>query len=347
MGLIAKHQEQKEAFLKACTLARRTAETFLKYSNRSLQYFSHPASQSTFRGPDGKVKVILEKLLTQENRVLDYWTSKKKRLDQNQQFCLFERSARQSLSWIKEEGDIYLKTHTNVGNTKEETQALLKEHTSFKEKAKETRERVKLLLQLADTLVETGHAHAPSIKTWVEEVDVTYKDFSTRMDKYRAQLEHTLGIPGSDRSLAFTPTSPTTSASMNLDSSDRLSDSSLESKLSKDSAYIGSSDAPSVHSSVLANNSNKTSSNSSLIKQISTSSTVSTGQSSSTDLKQLKQIKELTEEKRKSKRRKEFIMTELIETERSYVKDLETAVNCFLKPMQKAGEDRDKIPGPL
>ena len=76
--------------------------------------------------------VILEKLLTQENRVLDYWTSKKKRLDQNQQFCLFERSARQSLAWIKEEGDIYLKTHTYVGSTKEETQALLKEHTSFK-----------------------------------------------------------------------------------------------------------------------------------------------------------------------------------------------------------------------
>ena len=51
--LINKHQEQKEAFLKACTLARRTAETFLKYSNRSLQYFNQ---QSTFRGPDAKVK---------------------------------------------------------------------------------------------------------------------------------------------------------------------------------------------------------------------------------------------------------------------------------------------------
>ena len=55
---------------------------------------------------------ILEKLLTQENRVLEYWTTKKKRLDQTQQFCLFERSARQSLAWIKEEGDIYLSTHT-------------------------------------------------------------------------------------------------------------------------------------------------------------------------------------------------------------------------------------------
>ena len=39
----------------------------------------------------------------------------------------------------------------------EETQKLLAEHNAFKEKAKETRERVKLLLQLADTLVQTGH----------------------------------------------------------------------------------------------------------------------------------------------------------------------------------------------
>ena len=31
-------------------------------------------------------------------------------------------------------------------------------------------EQVKLLLQLADTLVEKGHAHAPNIKQWVEEV---------------------------------------------------------------------------------------------------------------------------------------------------------------------------------
>ncbi len=53
---------------------------------------------------------------------------------------------------------------------------------------------MKLLLQLADTLVDKGHAHAPSIKQWVEEVDVSYKDFSTRMDEYRDRLEQTLGI---------------------------------------------------------------------------------------------------------------------------------------------------------
>ena len=76
-----------------------------------------------------------------------------------------------------------------VGNTDEETQQLLLEHNSFKEKARETREKVKLLLQLADTLVEKGHAHAPNIKQWVEEVDETYKNFSTRMDKYREKVD--------------------------------------------------------------------------------------------------------------------------------------------------------------
>ena len=33
-----------------------------------------------------------------------------------------------------------------------------------------------------------GHAHAPNIKQWVEEVDETYKSFSTRMDQYREKV---------------------------------------------------------------------------------------------------------------------------------------------------------------
>ena len=71
---------------------------------------------------------------------------------------------------------------------------MLAEHNSFKEKAKETREKVKLLLTLAETLVDKGHVHAQAIKKWVEGVDATYKDVSTRMDTYRGRLENTLGI---------------------------------------------------------------------------------------------------------------------------------------------------------
>ena len=45
---------------------------------------------------------------------------------------------------------------------------------------------------LMRTLVEKGHAHAPNIKQWVEEVDDTYKNFSTRMDQYRGKVTSVL-----------------------------------------------------------------------------------------------------------------------------------------------------------
>ncbi|KAK6627027.1 hypothetical protein RUM44_009504 [Polyplax serrata] len=266
---INKHQEKKEAFLKACTLARRTAETFLKYTSRSLQYYNYQGEVGT-RNAEQRVKVILEQVLSQENKVLEYWTHRKKRLDQCQQYLLFERSAQQALDWIRDKGDLYLSTHTSVGQNKDETETLLSEHNEFKGKAKETRERVKLIIQLADNLVENGHAHANAIKQWVAAVDNKYKDFSSRMDKYRNQLEDSLGIQAE--------------AEFRQDLSiDRNSDSSLDNKMKESSS---------------------------------------------------KDLKELNEEKRRSARRKEFIMAELLQTERTYVKDLETCIKVFLNEMR-------------
>ncbi|CAL7943982.1 unnamed protein product [Xylocopa violacea] len=258
--LIGKHQEQKEAFLKACTLVRRTAETFLKYTNRSLQFYSYQANSV---GSESKVKSILEELLSKENRVLEYWTQRKKRLDQCHQYILFERTAKQALEWIRETGELYLATHTNVGKNRIENEQLLREHNEFKGAAKETRERVKLLIQLADNLVEKGHAHAAAIKQSVAEVDQRYKDFSTRMDCYKTQIEDDLGIQSDDGQKDL--------------SIDRNSDPLLEEKIKG------------------------------------------------------KDLKELNEEKRRSARRKEFIMAELLQTERTYVKDLETCIRCFLE----------------
>ncbi|XP_058975497.1 kalirin isoform X2 [Musca domestica] len=274
--LISKHQEQKEAFLKACTLARRTAETFLKYANRSQQYYEYQSQGNC----ENRVKTILDKLLTQENQVLEFWTQRKKSLDQCQQFVLFERSAKQAIEWIHNTGEAYLSSRTNlVGKTREETEGLLKEHNEFRGTAKETRERVKLLIQLADSLVEKGHAHASSIKQWVASVDQRYKDFSNRMDSYREQLEKSLGmISESDTNVSMS--SGIGSISSSSSSNDRHSDPTLEAKLT-------------------------------------TSTTVAN--------------KEINEEKRKSARRKEFIMAELMQTERAYVKDLETCIKCFLE----------------
>ena len=49
-------------------------------------------------------------------------------------------------------------------------------------------------MQLADSLVEKGHNHAKGIREWVSSVDSKYKNFSQRMDNYRAHLENRLGL---------------------------------------------------------------------------------------------------------------------------------------------------------
>jgi len=60
---------------------------------------------------------------------------------------------------------------------------------------KENREKVALLLQLSDNLIEKGHTHTDNIKSLASLVDRRYSDFAVRMEKYRDKLMSTLGIP--------------------------------------------------------------------------------------------------------------------------------------------------------
>ncbi|XP_037119268.1 triple functional domain protein-like isoform X3 [Syngnathus acus] len=270
--MISKHLEQKEAFLKACTLARRNADVFLKYMHRNS--VNMPGLLSHVKAPEQQVKNILNELLQRENRVLHFWTMRKRRLDQCQQYVVFERSAKQALEWIHDTGEFYLSTHTSTGSGIHHTQELLKEHEDFHITAKQTKERVKLLIQLADGFCDKGHSHAGEIKKWVTAVDKRYRDFSLRMDKYRCSLEKALGI------------------------------SSDSNKASKDLQLdIIPATAP------------------------------------GSDVKLRDAAHELNEEKRKSARRKEFIMAELIQTEKAYVRDLRECMDTYLWEMTSGVEE--------
>ncbi|XP_056142955.1 triple functional domain protein [Lampris incognitus] len=270
--MISKHLEQKEAFLKACTLARRNADVFLKYLHRNS--VNMPGMLSHVKAPETQVKNILNELLQRENRVLHFWTMRKRRLDQCQQYVVFERSAKQALEWIHDTGEFYLSTHTSTGSSIHHTQELLKEHEDFQITAKQTKERVKLLIQLADGFCDKGHAHALEIKKWVSSVDKRYRDFSLRMDKYRTCLETALGI-SSDSNKA--------SKELQLD--------------------IIPASAP------------------------------------GSEVRLRDAAHELNEEKRKSARRKEFIMAELIQTEKAYVRDLRECMDTYLWEMTSGVEE--------
>ncbi|XP_033101861.1 kalirin-like [Anneissia japonica] len=259
--LLMKHQDQKESFLKACTMVRKNGIGFIKYLNKCnspFQMHMHVGVGEQTKALESEVQQNLEDLRQAEDNCLDRWAQKKLRLDQCYKYVMFEVSARKCLDWIHDSGEYYLSTHTNIGTTVEETQALLDEHNTFKTTAKETRESVKLLHQLADNLVTS---HAASIKSWVSTVDKLYKDFSTRMDKYRARLEATLGVSHQEEI-----------QDLSLDAS-RMSDPILEVKLRH---------VP----------------------------------------------KELNESKRKSAKKRDYIMQELLQTEQAYVRDLEYCIKA-------------------
>ncbi|XP_059427564.1 kalirin RhoGEF kinase b isoform X1 [Carassius carassius] len=268
--LINKHLEQKEAFLKACTLARRNAEVFLKYIHRNN--VSMPGVAPHNRATESQVKAILSELLQRENRVLHFWTMKKRRLDQCQQYILFERHAKQAIDWLQETGEYFLSTHTTPGDTSEKTQELLKEYEDFRVSVKQTQEKVKLLIQLAGSLVEKGHVHVTELKRWVSTVDRRYRDFSMRMGQYRCSLDRAVGVcseGNKDLELDIIPASLTHSdPEVNLNDPDH----------------------------------------------------------------------EVNEEKKKSSRKKEYIMAELLQTERAYVRDLQECLETFLWEMTSGAE---------
>ncbi|KAM9305737.1 kalirin [Gastrophryne carolinensis] len=269
MPLISKHLEQKEAFLKACTLARRNAEVFLKYIHRNN--VSMPGVAPHTRGPEQQVKAILSELLQRENRVLHFWTLKKRRLDQCQQYVVFERSAKQALDWIQETGEHFLSAHTSTGESLDETHSLLKEYQDFRLPAKQTKEKVRLLIQLADSFVEKGHVHATELKKWVTTVNKHYRDFSLRMGKYQCSLQRALGISTEDNK------------DLELD----------------------------------------------IVPAILTDPEVKLRDAGH----------ELNEEKRKSARKKEFIMAELLQTEKAYVRDLHECMETYLWEMTSGVEE--------
>lgn len=303
---ISKHQEQKEAFLKACTLARRNAESFLKYALRCLQYYSSRVSNSVFRNAEAKVKSILEHILEQENRVLESWATRKKRLDQCQQYVLVEHSARQALKWIKEIGEDWLNkrlgafSSSSSSATKEEASEMYKTLTDFRVQVKETKEKVRLLIQLSENLIERGHVHSQAITSWCALVEGSFKDYTRKLDAYRHALEEKLEIR---------PPSLTTDSSGHSAPGDRSSDSSLESKLSCRISETGS----------LSSQSSLPPLPSPMTKgpiPVPSSGPVLTDQQQ--------------EMRRKSARKKEFIMAELLQTERTYVKDLEVCLTTYL-----------------
>nr|XP_039274741.1 kalirin-like isoform X3 [Styela clava] len=317
-SLLEKHGEQKESFLRACTFARRHADIFNKCAQRMKPYFhgesdtDNSATSQAYKDAMGKraknpkssIRRVLQELLQKENKVLQFWTSKKKRLEQWEQYVTFEKSAKMALDWVQEAGEKYLDSNAGIGNTREETQRFYDKHLKFEQEAKEKNESAKILKELADIFVERGSPHSSQFKAWVTAVDVRYKDFLQRMQKYRRQLEDALGI-GS------------------VTSRHEQQDQRLSGLSEGSSGYFSGSNISVTSQSTVTSS-----------QSLAPSTTAQATQSNSD-----RPLTQLEEEKRRLQRRKECIMTELLQTERVYVKDLDDCIRHYVSEMKSGRYD--------
>ncbi|CAG0918915.1 unnamed protein product [Notodromas monacha] len=270
--MITNFQKKKDMFLRACTLVHRASEPFLKYAERSCQ---GAGNAGAYASVEVKVKDVLNGIMRLESRVLESWTQKKQRMEQCHDFAVVELTTQQELEWLRREAEEYLKSRENgllVNSV--DAQNLKAEHQEFENGPKETAERVKVLAQLADRVIEKGLIHANEIRELASVLEREHSIFVSRMAAYRSKLDAALGVK----------------------------------------TVIGSFPSIPVHSPARDFVGN--------LKDM-------------VPLPQSNSDKQLSEERRKSARKKEFIMAELLQTERTYVKDLEVCVRTFLKDLRE------------
>lgn len=344
--IISKHKEQKDAFHKATTLARRNMESFMRYALFSMSIYHHNNQTGPkFRHAENKVNNIMDCITVQEERTIDSWTARQKRLDYCQQYVLVEHSARQALKWIRDTGEVWLNGALGKDLSDCSRTELEKAHKAlldFAIQVKETKEKVRLLIQLSENLIVRGHIHRPAIKYWCDLVRKSFDEFSESLDQYKGKLEDRLGLENG------TSLSDNQAETVFPCAGDRSSDSSIESKLSKTEKIYSSS----YTSNNIANNNSNRDSNTTCATEtasVAPPGSIINGSGKHSESSSNNQLQQLSVDqldvKRKSARKREFMMAELLQTEQSYVDDLKECLNTYYTEFKNQEADHPYLKG--
>lgn len=376
----AKHREQKEAFLKGCTLVRRKAEAFLKYSvrcaERTYTSANSEAAKALIRNAESRVKSELEIILKQENRVLGFWSSRKTQIDHCQQFALVENCACHLLEWIRQNSEAISSKRNSVR---------YEQFREFENSFKGTEDAVKKICHESYSVIERGHSHAAVLQQCVEYLDSKFQEFVKRYEEYKSTFF--LDKQPIDRQRAALENARSSTKSSSISSGSHTD--STDSELSRSQQSRSQSSASSVKLLPTTNlhHQNKQDRNSDSGDSLSSkdtnsdifpSSLNSTGWLSQynaqknsnrvlTDLQitssnnnkvtslnhnnnlvidsngaphKTQSLSISIEQKRKS-HHKSLVMAELLSTERKYVQDLETCIKVYLRGYRDAG---NKLP---
>ncbi|KAA3681373.1 triple functional domain protein [Paragonimus westermani] len=118
--LSVKHAEQKEAFLKACMLARRTSDVFSRYLHRQ-------SPTTTGRTEvEEKIRKAMSELMAKEQAVLEAWAVRRRRVDDCTYFVNIKRQVEELLTRVHNQshtpnspskGPVTLTASTQLGSS--------------------------------------------------------------------------------------------------------------------------------------------------------------------------------------------------------------------------------------
>ncbi|CAK9298959.1 unnamed protein product [Gordionus sp. m RMFG-2023] len=390
---IKRHHEQKEAFLKNCTIAREITELFTRNLLRNIQAAHNANDPGLAVDTDltthlNNVNKILEQLNDKESQVLEMWTLKKKHMDMCQQYSLFEQSAFQVMLWIENQNNELFDLPELVTPNYLDQQTLLKEYTLLKKRAKETKEKLNLLKRCGEclltsnptisnnsnlfevpinnpsldithtTTIPSTNTHKHLIDGCTERVKNQFSSYSQRVDgrlgKLKIRIMETRKREAEKQSAAESMIKSTNDSrplpSLPPFSLEETDDNIVEDLRQEDQMIIVmrspvgrghkmaaiSEGQDGDGSEVTKISSIASSSNSSLssasFKVTGGSGIISAQQQQTTNINTSEGGSSTDNpEKRKSARKKDYIMSELLQTEETYVRDLEACIQHYLK----------------
>lgn len=277
---ISQLDKEKSAVEQGCREVRESSERFLRLVLPQGDGNNAPVLD----GQDGRLEIrvndLVEQATSQEIPVLKQMQLKKNVLQGCLEYAKFEESSKQMLQLIQDHTDIIdaevklWKQETKNGSLNTDN-ASSSQQNDFNDIFEEMRDKVKLLLHQAQSLIEKTFFHSDGVKDCAISVDKRYRECFGLMNTYRNLLEVRLGC----------------SLPAMKDDADWPSISGLQAKVNELSSVTR--------------------------REISSDSG----------------IHEMTEEKRRSAKRIEFIMNELLQTERAYCSDLKCCIENFMYPM--------------
>ncbi|XP_075250716.1 triple functional domain protein-like isoform X2 [Convolutriloba macropyga] len=318
-SLLAKHSSCKEDFTKLCGFIRKLSEGFLAQLQRKVNHEPFKVDKRDDKASRTVVQQKMESVLISETSLLTAWDKRKKRLDNHLKVAELKNDCENILKWLKNNREIYINATTGIISgaqplTGDQLRLVISQHESFRQQAKLQKQNIEeLMCRFADlkssqtpvTDLSTDRVpNSPSLVHPTMQMNELQKLCKKLYSTYKCFHKDTDAICAQSYRLLGTP--PPWEKLVNLQLECPAPDTPVGTGNMSSGMSTPGSGTPGVE-------------------------TVG-GQA----LQQVPSTPVIDNEKRRLERKREFVINELLETEKAYVKDLDLCVKHYLGSFRNA-----------